>query len=49
VFFYCIERCIQASIIRVPGAGVTAMEEVKLWWLVFLVALLGGVGLALGG
>ena len=38
-----------ASIIRVPGEGVTAMEEVKLWWLVLLVALLGGVGMALGG
>jgi len=25
------------------------MEEVKLWWLLFLVALLGGVGMALGG
>ena len=37
-----------ASIIRVPGQGVTAMEEVKLWWLLLLVALLGGVGMALG-
>jgi len=24
------------------------MEEVKLWWLLLLVALLGGVGMALG-
>jgi hypothetical protein len=37
-----------ASIIRVPDQGVTAMEEVKLWWLLLLVALLGGVGMALG-
>jgi len=34
---------------RVPRKGVTAMEEFKLWWLLLLVALLGGVGLALGG
>jgi hypothetical protein len=45
---YYIERRIWASIIRVPDQGVTAMEEVKLWWLLLLVALLGGVGMALG-
>jgi hypothetical protein len=32
----------------VPGKGVTAMEQTRLWWLVLLVALLGGVGMALG-
>jgi len=47
--FQYIERRLQASDLRVPGKGVTAMEEVKLWWLVLLVALLGGVGMALGG
>jgi hypothetical protein len=44
-----MERRPSASIIRVPGQGVTAMEELKLWWLLLLVALLGGFGLALGG
>jgi hypothetical protein len=34
---------------RVPSKGVTAMEEAKLWWLLLLVAILGGVGLAFGG
>jgi hypothetical protein len=29
--------------------GVTAMKEGKLWWLLLLVAFLGGVGLAFGG
>jgi hypothetical protein len=28
--------------------GVTAMEEAKLWWLLLLVAFLGGFGMALG-
>src|ERR1700741_3597314 len=32
----------------VSNAGVTAMEEAKLWWLVLCVAFLGGVGMALG-
>jgi hypothetical protein len=49
VFFQYAKRRVWASIIRVPGKGVTGMEEVKLWWLVLLVALLGGVGMALGG
>jgi hypothetical protein len=49
VFFQYAKRRLWASIIRVPGEGVTVMEEVKLWWLVLLVALLGGVGMALGG
>jgi len=44
-----MERRTSASITRVPGQGVTAMEELKLWWLLLLVALLGGFGLALGG
>jgi len=25
------------------------MEEARLWWLLLLVAFLGGIGLALGG
>jgi hypothetical protein len=30
------------------GQGVTAMEEAKVWWLLALVAFLGGVGMAFG-
>jgi len=44
-----MERRASASIIRVPDEGVTAMKEFTLWWLLLLVALLGGFGLALGG
>jgi hypothetical protein len=43
-----MERRASASIIRVPDQG-DGNEEFKLWWLLLLVALLGGFGLALGG
>ena len=46
--FQDIQRRTEASLFRVPGKGVTAMQEAKLWWLLLLVALLCGVGMALG-